>query len=90
VGEGPLVSGKGAIEKFYDDAFKAGFRDNSSPIDQVHVNGNIAWVVGHWSAMGPGPNNSTQRYHGNWSAVDVREGSSWKSRMVTFNTIESG
>jgi hypothetical protein len=40
VGEGPTLSGKEAIRKNYSDGFKAGFTDNVSPIDQVHVAGN--------------------------------------------------
>ena len=89
VQEGPMISGREAIEKFYGDGFKAGFTDNSSPINQVHVMGNMAWLVGSWSASGPGPNNTTQTYKGNWGAVDVNEGGTWKARMLIWNTIEN-
>jgi uncharacterized protein (TIGR02246 family) len=89
VWEGPMLSGREAIEKFYGDGFKAGFADNSSPADQVHVMGNMAWLVGSWSASGPGPNNTTQTYQGNWGSVNVNEGGTWKTRMLTWNTIEN-
>jgi uncharacterized protein (TIGR02246 family) len=89
VGEGPTLFGKEAIRKNYSDGFKAGFTDNISPIDQVHVAGNIAWAVGAYSVTGPGPNNSTQKYHGNWGAVYVNDGGTWKVRMRTFNRIET-
>jgi uncharacterized protein (TIGR02246 family) len=89
MGEGPMLGGREAIQKSYSDAFKAGWTDNSSPIDQVHVAGNTAWAVGSWSANGPGPNNTTQKYHGNWGAVYVIDGGSWKARMLTWNSIEN-
>ena len=89
VGEGPMLSGKEALRKNYSEAFKAGFTDNVSPIDQVHVAGNMAWAVGSYSVAGPGPNNSTQKYHGNWGAVYVNDGGAWKVRMRTFNSIET-
>jgi uncharacterized protein (TIGR02246 family) len=89
VGEGPMLSGKEALRKNYSDFFKAGLTDNVSPIDQIHVAGTMAWAVGSYSVTGPGPNNSTQKYHGNWGAVYVNDGGSWKVRMRTFNRIET-
>jgi uncharacterized protein (TIGR02246 family) len=89
VGEGPMLSGKEALRKNYSDGFKAGFTDNVSPIDQIHVVGNMAWAVGSYSVTGPGPNNATQKYHGNWGAVYVNDGGAWKVRMRTYNSIET-
>jgi uncharacterized protein (TIGR02246 family) len=89
LGEGPTLSGREAIQKSYGEGFKAGWTNNSSPVGQVHVAGNMAWAVGSWSATGPGPNNTTQQYHGNWGAVYVNDGGAWKCRMLTWNSIES-
>ena len=70
----------------YSEAFKAGFTDNVSPSIKGHVAGNMAWAVGSYSVAGPGPNNSTEKYHGNWGAVYVNDGGAWKVRMRTFNS----
>jgi uncharacterized protein (TIGR02246 family) len=87
-GERTKLSGTEAFTKFYDDAFKAGATNASSIPDQVHVVGDMAWSVGSWSDTGPGPNNTTQLYHGNWGAVAVNDGGIWKIRMLSWSVDE--
>jgi uncharacterized protein (TIGR02246 family) len=89
VWEGPTLSGRDAIEKVLGDFIKAGFTNHSGPADQMHVVGDMAWVIGTWSESGPSPNNSTQTYRGRWAAVDVNQGGTWKTRMLISNTIET-
>ena len=60
-----MLSCKEALRKNYSDGFKAGFTDNVTLIDQIHVVGNMAWAVGSYSVTGPGPNDAIQKYHGN-------------------------
>jgi uncharacterized protein (TIGR02246 family) len=87
--EGPILSGRDAIEKYFAGAFKAGLSDTATNIKECHVMGDIAWVVGDWSVMGPGPNHTTQRYHGNWVGLYVRSGDAWKARLDSSNVIEA-
>jgi len=87
-GEGTKLSGSEAFTKFYDDSFKAGFTNASISVDQVHVVGDMGWLVGSWSETGPGPNNTTHPYHGNWGAVDVNDGGIWKIRMLSWSVDE--
>jgi uncharacterized protein (TIGR02246 family) len=87
--EGPILSGRDAIEKFYAGAFKAGLSNAVTNTKETHIIGDIAWVVGDWSAMGPGPNHTTQRYHGNWVGLYVHSGGAWKARLDSSNVIET-
>jgi uncharacterized protein (TIGR02246 family) len=89
--EGPMLAGMQAITKNYEDFFKNANPnpDHVSKVVQVKALGdNAAWVVGEWSVTVPGPNNTTQQLHGNWGAVDEREGGQWKAHMLTWNMIE--
>lgn len=86
--EGPIISGRDAIEKFYADGFKAGFSNMMANMSESHIMGESAWGVGDWSATGPGPNHTTQPYHGNWVNLFVHNGSTWKIRLDTYNVIE--
>jgi len=79
------ISGRQAIEKRVADNLKAGFSNEVANVDEVHVIADTAWVVGHWSATSPGPNNSMQPVQGRWGSVHVREGGDWKIRMSTVN-----
>jgi ketosteroid isomerase-like protein len=87
--EGPALFGRQAIEGFLGGLFRMNLSNNVLNFDQVHVTGETAWAVGNWSNTGPGPNQSIQQYHGNWGAVYVRNGDTWKVRMLTTNLIES-
>jgi ketosteroid isomerase-like protein len=72
-----ILTGREAIEKTYQGIFK------SAPVSDMvikgadlHGTGNLAWAVGQWS-------NKTG--HGNWGAVDERNGDTWRIRMLTYN-----
>jgi ketosteroid isomerase-like protein len=87
---GPMVSGQEAIAKHYDANMKAGHWSNHViTFNEVHVKGNMAWAAGSWKTDGPGPNNTTVPYQGNWGAVYGDEGGSLKLRMLTYNMIQS-
>jgi ketosteroid isomerase-like protein len=85
VGEGVMLSGREALEKFYSDGFKAGWSNHSSGPTEVHVMGDWAWAVGTWSGLPPGAKDKVQ---GTWGAVDIRQGGAWKIRMLTWNVAE--
>jgi ketosteroid isomerase-like protein len=87
---GPIY-GREAIEKHFADVFK-----------QVHVNnhlgkgdqysphiigpGNEIWANGEWSLTFQGKSGGPIQAKGYWSAIDTREGDTWKIRMLTWNT----
>jgi uncharacterized protein (TIGR02246 family) len=89
VTEGPILFGRNEIERNFDDAFKAGFSNLNINVVARQVIGDVAWGVGDWDAMGPGPNNKTQLVHGHWANVYVRDGGGWKIRTDTYNVIEN-
>jgi uncharacterized protein (TIGR02246 family) len=87
--EGPMLAGREALEKHYSEVFKAGLSNVVVNVDQMHAADDTTWAVGDWSLIGPGPNSTTQPYHGNWGAVWVKKGGAWRLRMLTNNTIEA-
>lgn len=90
VGEAPIASGRESIEKTFGDLFKGGgWSNHTANVIQVHVIDDMAWRFGDWSAMGPGADHTTQKYHGYWSTVNQREGGDWKIREETWNVIET-
>jgi uncharacterized protein (TIGR02246 family) len=87
---GPIY-GREAIEKWYADVFKSWHPKNHTAKrdqDSVHslgTAGNEAWDHGEWSETGQGKNGEPIQVKGYWSAIDTREGDTWKIRMLTFN-----
>jgi ketosteroid isomerase-like protein len=76
-----ILSGREAIKKIYRAQFKGGpVSDTSIKGVALHVAGNLAWAAGQWS------NNTA---HGNWGAVDERDGDTWRIRMLTYNVTPS-
>lgn len=87
---GPIY-GREAIEKYFADVFrKWHFSNHISKGDQYspHIMGtagNEAWATGEFSQTIQAQNGAPIQLKGYWGAVDVREGDTWKARMVTFN-----
>lgn len=84
---GPTFAGRDAIRKDLEKGITDGFADHASTIDQIHVSGDLAWTTGGWSMTVPGPDNSRRALHGNYGAVEQREGGAWKIRALTYNVI---
>ena len=68
---------------------KAGFSDLGINVNQAHIRDNMAWAVRDFTETGPGPNNATKPYGGNWGAVYTRDDAGWKVQMLTYNLIET-
>jgi uncharacterized protein (TIGR02246 family) len=83
----PMLSGRAAIAQAFSEFFKLGASHLVDTVTQAHVAGDMAWAFGGWSDTEPGPNNTTQSVHGNWSAVYVRDGGTWLIRQSTANVI---
>jgi uncharacterized protein (TIGR02246 family) len=83
VTEGPVVSGRNAIEKTYTDAFKTDSNLELN-IGESRIMGDTAWAWGGWSVISSG-----KPLHGNWVTLFVREGGAWKMRVDTYNVIEA-
>jgi ketosteroid isomerase-like protein len=89
---GPIY-GREAIEKHFADVFKRiQFSNSISKWDQKspHVHplgtaGNETWDCGEWSQTLQGKNFGPIQLKGYWSAIEVREGDTWKLRMDTWN-----
>ena len=85
------VYGRQAIEKWYADAFKERHTKNFVPKpDQysphvIGTAGNEVWQNGEWSETIQPEGSEAIRVNGYWSAVTVREGDTWKDRMLTWN-----
>jgi uncharacterized protein (TIGR02246 family) len=90
VGEGPILRGRDAIESNLRELFKGrGWSNHVAKVVEIHVVGGLAWRIGQWSVMGPGPNNTSQRYGGYFSTIDVPDNGTWKIHEETWNAIEA-
>ena len=88
--KGP-VYGRQAIEKWYADIFKefhnknfVAKADRHSP-HVIGTAGNEVWHNGEWSETIQPEGSEVIHLKGYWSAVSVREGDTWKDRMLTWN-----
>ena len=82
------VYGREAIEKMYADLLKqVHFSNHVGKDDQVspHAIGNDLWCNGEWSHTIQGKDWGPIQQKGYYSAIDSREGDTWKLRMLTFN-----
>jgi ketosteroid isomerase-like protein len=84
VTEGPILSGRDAIEKFYADGFKSGDSGLVLHIAESRIMGNSAWAIGDWTVLFSG-----KPLHGNWVTLFVPDGGAWKMRVDTSNVIEA-
>ena len=85
--DGPIY-GREAIEKWFANLFKQiHFSNHVAKDDQVspHAIGNELWCNGEWSQTIQGKDWGPIQQKGYYSAIDSREGDTWKLRMVTFN-----
>lgn len=86
---GPIY-GREAIEKHFTDVFKQvhvsnhlGKGDQYSP--HMIGPGNEIWANGEFSLTFQGKSGGPIQVKGYWSAIDTREGDTWKIRMLTWN-----
>jgi len=84
-----LLKGRQAIEQWYADVFKSGWKpkDHIGHPDgtQPHVVGMMAWETGQWSETGQDKNGGPVPIKGYYGALDIREGDDWKIQMLTYN-----
>jgi uncharacterized protein (TIGR02246 family) len=88
--DGILVSstavalGPQAIEQFYQNEFKMGPLRRQSTLDEISPLGSDAVIArGEFHVTGQGRNSGTNA-DGHWAAVYVREGGTWKIRLLTM------
>ncbi len=74
-----IVRGHDAVQKRLEADMAAGGRDFSIAGTSAQVSGNTGWRTGDWSGY-----YGSQQVRGYWSAVDVREGDTWKIQMLTI------
>ena len=88
--QGPIF-GREAIEKLFEGMFQQGhYSDHLNKDDQgsphtIGTAGNEVWRTGEWSSTLQGKSGGPIQLKGCWGAINVREGDTWKIRMLTFN-----
>jgi ketosteroid isomerase-like protein len=87
--QGP-INGRESIEKYYANLSQrvhySNFineNDQNSP-HVIGTAGNEVWSNGEWGATIQGQNGGPIQVKGYWSNITVREGDTWKKRMVTI------
>ncbi len=93
-----VKNGPQEIEQAYQTLFKTGINHEQIIVDQVSpLGGDAAISLGEYHLTGEGQSGAI-KVDGHWTAVDVREGSTWKIRLITAfpnpppgaNTASSG
>jgi len=78
-----VKSGLQDIEQAYQGAMKMFPQHNGQTIEQISPLGTDADIrIGQFHLSGDGPNGPT-KLDGRYTAVDVREGGTWKLRLLT-------
>jgi len=78
-----VYTGSQEIEQHFRDNFKSGETHNESTLDKVWpfaTNAVIAFGAYHLTGQGQ---NGPIKVDGHWTAVDVRDGDTWKIRLLT-------
>src|SRR6202162_5021425 len=88
--QGP-VFGREAIEKLFTGVFQQGHysnhlnKDDQGSPHMIGTAGNEVWRTGEWSSTVQGKSGDPMKLEGYWSAINVRDGDTWKIQMLTFN-----
>jgi ketosteroid isomerase-like protein len=88
--QGPLF-GREAIQKRFAGIFEQGhYSDHLNKDDQgsphmIGTAGNEVWRTGEWSFTFQSKSGGPIQLKGYWGGINVREGETWKIRMLTFN-----
>jgi ketosteroid isomerase-like protein len=88
--QGPIF-GREAIEKLFEGMFQQGHysnhlnKDDQGSPHTIGTAGNEVWRTGEWSSTLQGKSGGPIQLKGYWGAINVREGDTWKIRMLTFN-----
>ncbi len=72
------------IAQIYEGAFKAGFNHNEITVNQVWPLGTDSLLAtGEYHITGKNPSGAPIEVRGLWTSTDVREGGSWKIRLLS-------
>lgn len=72
------------IAQFYEGAFKAGFDHEEVTVDQVwQLSPDTALSIGQYKITGKNQSGAAMETGGIWTATDVRDGGTWKIRMLS-------
>jgi len=72
------------IAQIYDGVFKAGFNHNEITVQQIWPLGtDVLLAMGEYHITGKNPSGAPLDVKGIWTSTDVREGGSWKIKMLS-------
>jgi ketosteroid isomerase-like protein len=84
---GMLIGDAGQIKniaEYYEGAFKAGLNHHEAIVDQVQPLGTDSLIAtGEYRITGKSESGTPLELSGFWTGVDVREGGTWKVRLLT-------
>jgi hypothetical protein len=79
---GAVFSGTEALTRRYENSFKAGANHIEATIAHIELLGSDAAIVwGEYHVTGQGQN-GPNKIDGDWSATDVRDGGTWKIKLL--------
>jgi uncharacterized protein (TIGR02246 family) len=89
--EGPPITGRQAIEKWFADVYQWWHPKNSihkvdgNAVHLIGTAGNEVWATGEWSETGQGKTGEPIPIKGYWLCIYVRDGDGWKIRVSAGN-----
>ena len=87
---GPVVTGREALQKYYQARFDAGASDHHMTVKTVQMRGDVTYGIGEVRVMAPfGPEGKLTQMHGNVVWLYQHESEGWKYRLVTGTLIPS-
>jgi ketosteroid isomerase-like protein len=85
------ILGREAIGRLFAGIFQQGHysqhfnKDDQGSPHMIGTAGTEVWRTGQWGFTFQGKNGDPVKLKGFWSAINVREGDTWKIQMLTFN-----
>jgi ketosteroid isomerase-like protein len=79
---GTIVRCTEGLKPYYQKRFASGAKDHATTIDEVHVQGNGGYGIGHFAVTVPGPDGKDLREQGNLATVYKHDADGWHIELL--------
>ncbi len=79
---GAVVRGTDGLTAYYQKRFASGAKDHATTINEVHVQGNGGYGIGHFAVTIPDGEGKTRREEGNLATVYQRKADGWHIELL--------
>ena len=83
--ESPPIAGREALARRFEASLKAGQRDYSGKVKEVHIiSDGVAWSTGTSTSIVNDKDGNPQQINGNWVDMLRKEGNEWRVSFQAF------